>query len=97
MKILKIEIETSYGKRYIFIRMNQIKLVEYDFGPGYIKIYYLDKYVDGYVENGFQVDRICHWMSNFNDFDLKMYENLQDKCKNESSLPDSENGLPLFG
>lgn len=49
MKFLIINHQQDWGTSIVYINLQQLKCIEYDFNPNFIRIYYLDKCIKGFI------------------------------------------------
>lgn len=76
MKCLHISKDCDFGAQSISIPYSQIKCIEHDFGPSFLRIYYLNKMVSGHTEADFDLQLLRWSMSNEEDHYLNIYQEI---------------------
>lgn len=79
MKGLKITKHEELGDVTYWIPYSSIKAIEFQRPPNYIKIYYLDKIIDGHIDvNNFEIVFLLQTIENNIGYYLSLWDNLED-------------------
>lgn len=79
MKCLRIKKFQTWGSSTTLIPIGSIRAVEFHNSPSYIKVYYLDKSIDGYVNvNIFEPHVLFNCIENNESEHFSVYESYED-------------------
>lgn len=79
MSKLQIVNEVSWGCQYMLLCINEIKCIEFDYNPSFIRIYYLDKFISGFTENNFNFSKFFTDIKTNSECAICIYQSLEKK------------------
>lgn len=91
MKCVRITKHQEWGQCQILIPIQAIKAIEFDPQLNYIKIFYLDKFVDGHVDcNSFYYHMFFNCIEQESNYSFSLWEHLEDSPDRIESQAESK-------